>query len=147
MSVRYPMDPFALPNRPDVDFPFAGLDRPTRGRVPLGHRLRLAVLALAAFAAVVGVVSAVLFMPVLLHDLTSLQAVQRHGEVMLMSEYTTRLTSLFLGTVVLSGALVSFALTVVLAARRSRTLVVVRRKKASAPQTGARLEFNDVLAI
>lgn len=147
MSVRYPVDPFAMPNRPDADFPFAGPALPDPGRVPLGRRLRLAVLAVAAFAAAVGVVAAVLFMPVLLHDLTSLQAVQRHGEVMLMAQYTERLMSLFLGTVVLSGALVSFALAVVLSARRSRVLVPVRRSRTQPRAIGARLELNDVHAL
>lgn len=145
MSVRYPMDPFALPNGPDIDFPFAGARRPAA--VSPAHRLRLAALAVAGFATVVGVVSAVLFMPVLLHDLMSLQAVQRHGQVMLMAQYTDRLLSLFLGTMVLSGALVSFALAVVLSARRSKTLAPVRRARAKTRAQDARSELTDVLAI
>ena len=147
MSVRYPMDPFATPNRPDVHFPFAGVVLPDPGRVPLARRLRLAVLAVAAFAVAVSVVAMILFMPVLVHDLTSLQAVQRHGEVMLIAQYTERLLSLFLGTVVLSGALVSFALAVVLSASRSRVIVPVRRSRTQQRATRARVEPNDVLAL
>ncbi|NBN63241.1 hypothetical protein GWI72_01200 [Microvirga tunisiensis] len=146
MSDRYPTDPFALPNRPDVAFTLAGADRPAVVRSPL-QRLRLAVLALAAFVVTVTGVAALLFLPVLLHELMDLQAVQRHGEVMLMSRYGAHLMSLFLGTVVVSGALVSFALAVVLSSQRSRVLTPVVRRRKQERGVRTRPEITDVLAV
>lgn len=118
MSVRYPLDPFDLPYPPDLPRP-EHLGAPAiRPKLAWRKRLSLGVAALIAFAAATAGAAVLIFLPVLLADLWSLEAVRTGGQVLSAAEYRMHLIELFLGTLVLAGALVSFVFSLASAGRR-----------------------------
>jgi hypothetical protein len=151
MSVRYPLDPFDLPYPPD-------LPRPDEFDVPLPRavlswrkRLALSGAALAAFTAATAVAAVLIFLPVLLSDLWSLEAVRIGSEVQSASQYRTHLFELFLGTLVLAGSLVSFVFSLAFGGRRPywQRLRVRPLRGASrhAGESRKSLELNNVFQI
>lgn len=113
MSARYPYDPFALPERPDVHLPPAV---PQRGQNPFGF-LKLAKLAL-AFLLSVGLLAFIMFVPVLLSEIGRVDAVLLAGELLPAYSFAGRLTDLFFGTFIVATAILSFLGAVALSAGR-----------------------------
>lgn len=151
MSVRYPLDPFDLPYPPDPPRPddFAA----SLPRVTLSWRQRLALggAAVAVFSAATAGAAMLIFLPVLLADLWSLEAVRIGNAVQSAAQYRTHLIELFLGTLVLAGALVSFVFSLAFGGRRPYwQRLKIRRLRGSARSAGEgrkSLELNNVFQI
>lgn len=109
MSARYPLDPFALPNRPDISIPI-----PIRRRA---NRLRAGVKALCVigvFLAASLVLAVVLFMPLLVVEIARIDAVVLAGQTLEAWSYSARLGDLFLGTLIVSFSVLAFLTSVML---------------------------------
>lgn len=153
MSVRYPMDPFAVPNRPDIP-----LSPPRRRRpIPSNRRLsgvRRAAVAAAGFTAASLVLAGLLFTPVLVQELSRIDAVMLSGEVVPSGAFTARIGALFLGTLIVAVALVSlFASAALVASRDPRANKSFRadpykkRRSTKALPLDEHWELEDVQAL
>lgn len=102
MSVRYPYDPFALPERPDISL----LERASPA--PRPSRLVAGLAAVGGFSAAAFGLGCVLFVPVLIGELGRIDALIVSGETVPTYSFAGRLRDLFFGTLILSVAIVSF---------------------------------------
>lgn len=110
MSARYPLDPFALPSRPDIPIPM-----PMRGRT---NRLRTGVKALCVigvFLAASVMLAVVLFVPILAVEITRIDAVVLAGQTLEAWSYSARLGDLFLGTLIVAFSVLAFLASLMLA--------------------------------
>lgn len=105
MSVRYPYDPFALPERPDVHPPQARLATEGCSTVSAAKRILFAV---AGFAAAVIMLAILLFIPVLVREIGRIDAVVLAGHMLPAHSFAERLLDLFFGTVIVAIAILSF---------------------------------------
>ena len=143
MSARYPLDPFALPNSPDIPIP--ALRTKDRPAIPVGLVLKKAV---TVMLVTIGLASAV-FLPALLLDVSRVDHLVIDGRLMTVPAYSARVIDMFLGALVLATALVSFVLSVMISAsERSEWNRSDRRaaKKRSRHQSGRKgmIEVLDV---
>ncbi|MEH0069843.1 hypothetical protein V6L77_05150 [Pannonibacter sp. Pt2-lr] len=151
MSVRYPLDPFDLPYPPDLPRPDDFAAPSPRLALPWRRRLALGGVALAMFSAATAGAAVLIFLPVLLADLWSLEAVRIGNAVQSATQYRTHLIELFLGTLVLAGALVSFVFSLAFGGRRPYwQRLEPRRLRGSARSAGESrnsLELRNVFQI
>ncbi|MEP0232581.1 hypothetical protein [Roseibium sp.] len=110
MSARYPFDPFAVPNGPDIEFPAA------RKRRSFAQFLLRALLAIGGFIAASFVLSVVLFVPILIGEIIAIEAVVVGGHQVEALEFVSRLGALFPGTLVIAVAILSIIASAALAA-------------------------------
>ncbi|MFD1696319.1 hypothetical protein [Roseibium aestuarii] len=107
MSARYPFDPFAMPERPDVPFPAARIDR-AASSLPMTRRLaRLGLRAVSLVGLIAGL-SVLIFLPALVSELARIEAVTVEGQTYSASAFVEALGSLYLGSVIVAIALTSF---------------------------------------
>lgn len=104
MSARYPLDPFALPNRPDI--PISAERNQGRLKVPATKMLKTAA---SVILITIGLATAV-FLPALMIDASRMELVVLNGQVMTLPVYSARVIDMFLGALVVAVALVSFVL-------------------------------------
>jgi hypothetical protein len=102
MSARYPLDPFALPNGPDIPLSSPSLRGDVRGTV---FRLLIGV---GLFSAAVSVLALVLFVPVLFSEAARIDAVILDGRLFQKADLMSLLGDLFMGTAIFSLAVISF---------------------------------------
>jgi len=105
MSVRYPYDPFALPERPDIHPPEPG--PASLGRT-FGSAMRRIALIVAGFFVAAIALAVVLFVPVLIREIGRVDAVMLAGELLPVYSVAERLQDLFFGTLIVSVAVLSF---------------------------------------
>ncbi|MTI43601.1 hypothetical protein JM93_02825 [Roseibium hamelinense] len=101
MSARFPMDPFSDENGSDVQLPI----RPE----PVGARFfarRLALVA-ARFLFALVIVTALFYVPMLIHELGQIETVITKGSAMRSAGFTAHIIDLLIGTAVFSFALLS----------------------------------------
>jgi len=109
MSARFPLDPFAVPSRPDISIPM-----PIRGRA---NRLRAGVKAICVigvFVAASLVLAVVLFVPILAVEIARIDAVVLAGQTLEAWSYSARLGDLFLGTLIVAFSVLAFLTSVML---------------------------------
>lgn len=109
MSARYPFDPFALPERPDVPFP---APQRRRSSVPLSIKQRLVrgVVKISIIIAIVLLLAVLIFLPALISELARVEALTIEGRFYPISEFVDALASLALGSFVIAVSLVAFVL-------------------------------------
>jgi len=105
MSVRYPYDPFALPERPDIHPPEPV---PASFGRTFGSVTRRIALIVAGFFAAAVALAVILFIPVLIREIGRVDAVMLAGELLPVYSIAERLQDLFFGTLILSVAILSF---------------------------------------
>ncbi|MBD8891365.1 hypothetical protein [Roseibium litorale] len=110
MSARYPLDPFALPNRPDI--PISASRDAGRRAVPAGTLLKTAA---TVILITIGLATAV-FLPALLLDVSRVDHLVLDGRMMTLPAYSARVIDMFLGALVVAIALVSFVLSAMICA-------------------------------
>lgn len=110
MSARYPLDPFALPDRPDIALP-AGV-----GRRSVFRSLLRGFLMLAGFGLASVVIAVVLFVPILMNEIGQIETVVQGGRAFEIAHFLSRLGALFFGTLVFAVAFMSILASAALAA-------------------------------
>ncbi|GAB4532576.1 MAG: hypothetical protein Tsb0019_34230 [Roseibium sp.] len=140
MSFRDPFGPLRADAGPDLipDDPPLLRDIGLEGDVPdlrLAHRRRFRGARDAiVFAALVAGATLLLFIPIVLVELASVETVGVQGHILTAAEFAARLRNLFLGTFVMALALISLFASAALASRR---LVVRPRLAAEAEEAGS----------
>ena len=113
MSSRYPFDPFAVPERPDVtSYADSG-----KTRASFAQRLARAARAIALFTGISIVLSLALFVPILVSELFRIEAIQLGDKTYSRSGFAGYLTELYLGIAIISVALVCFMTSAAVAGR------------------------------
>lgn len=104
MSARYPLDPFALPERPDIPISLVRADgvAPVTAMVLLKRGLTVILIT-------IGLATAV-FMPALLFDVSRVETIVLAGQSMTLPAYSARVIDMYLGALVVAVAVVSFVL-------------------------------------
>lgn len=123
MTSRFPLDPFAR-SKPPFSAASDDISVPPAGR----WRLRDVLLVAAAGLVLTFLLAVVLFLPVLAHELDTLDAVVVAGVPETAASFFRRLTDLFLGLVVLAAAVSSFVLSLLLTSPPARPLLPARRR-------------------
>ena len=110
MSARFPYDPFARPELPDVRLPEVKFDRAPRFTFAKALKVVL------AFLAAILVLSMILFVPVLAGQVARIDAIMLAGELLPAYSFADRLLDLFFGTFIVASAVLSFLAAVALSA-------------------------------
>lgn len=117
MLSRYPLDPFARPDSPDL----SGLS----GRIaPAGvaRRLREVAIVAGAAAALTLALTLILFLPLAADEIARLDQVVVDGVSEPAGVFAGRLTTLFLGLLVLSASVSAFILSVLMTPPSARPI-------------------------
>ncbi|MEP4030837.1 hypothetical protein [Roseibium polysiphoniae] len=146
MSARYPFDPFAVPNGPDIEYPAA------RQRRSVAQVLLRALLAIGGFIAASFVLSSVLFVPILIGEIIAIDAVVVGGHQTEVADFVSKLGALFLGTLVVAVAVLSIIASAALAAGKEGRWEhpvsdEVRREQEAARYEQLKLEAGHVRAL
>lgn len=116
MSAHYPFDPFALSERPDIPFPPSKVRR-DKVTYSKAQRLRRAgVTVLGSIAAVLGL-GILIFIPVLVSEFARIEALTIDGREQSATEFAASLEALFMGSLIIGAALVSFLAAAAVAGR------------------------------
>lgn len=106
MSARYPFDPFALPERPDVPPP-ASFERTAATHLSLRGKLRKFLRAIFHAIAIFSVLSVLIFLPALVLEFMRVDKVSVEGRVLSAREFVDGLGSLYIGSSVIALSLMS----------------------------------------
>lgn len=112
MPARTSRASFTEVDRPDIYLP-----DPLRRRKNRLRRGAVLITCVGKYLAAVALLAAILFLPVLFVELSRIDAVGLSGEIIPASVFATRLGDMFLGTVIIAIALVSFVASAALSAR------------------------------
>ncbi|MTH98407.1 hypothetical protein [Roseibium sp. RKSG952] len=102
MSARYPLDPFALPDRPDIPVPERTGPRDRTGT------LKAAARSFGIFVLAAVVLTGLLYAPVLIREIGRIDTVVMNGIGLRPGAFAGHLIDLFLGTAIVSVAILSF---------------------------------------
>ena len=102
MNSHYPQDLSALADRPDFEIPTV-----PQAKAGLVRRMARATLSAAAFAGITMGVAVVFFVPVLIFNLSRIEALEVAGELMPASVFVDQLGALFWGTAIIALAFTS----------------------------------------
>ncbi|WP_417686537.1 hypothetical protein [Roseibium sp.] len=121
MSSRYPFDPFALPDRPDVLLsPDPGPGQFIENQNVI-RRISGAMTVLAVWIGATAGLSILIFLPVLASEISQIETLGVAGRAYTAQAFVARLADMFLGSSVIAAALVCFLASAVLAARGQPT--------------------------
>lgn len=109
MSVQYPPELAALAERPDFEVSLP--DEPDPGFI---GRVRRYAAAAGLFLAITSAVAVVFFVPVLVYNLSRIEALEIAGTQMSAGLFVEQLRALFWGTFILSLAFTSFVASVLI---------------------------------
>jgi hypothetical protein len=111
MPARYSRAPSAGVDRPDIYLP-----DPLRRRKNRLRRGAVLIKYVGGYMLAVAVLAAILFLPVLFVEVSRIDAVELSGEILPVSVFASRLGDMFLGTLIVAFALVSFVASAALSA-------------------------------
>jgi uncharacterized membrane protein len=139
MLSRYPLDPFARPDSPDLP----GL--PVRiAPAGVARRLREAAIVAGAAAALTLALTLILFLPVAADEISRLESVVVNGVSEPAGAFTDRLVTLFLGLLVLSASVSAFVLSVLMTPPSTRPIFPAGgRGSARLPRRGKSCKEHD----